>query len=121
MSARTYICVACRWARRAETAHGLHTELRCPSCQGSLWELDKRWRIPRKTNDKEWAELAAKVSQDEAEWLPRRRLLGVAEMAKIDSQIAHLEKQSDSNKKFLKLKLLRAKRDWVSERYRVNQ
>lgn len=117
MSARTYICVPCRWARRAEAAYGLNTDLRCPSCHGSLWELESRWRIPQKTNDKGWLELAAKVAKDSAEIIPRRREAGERKVAEIDRKIANLEKGKSSPLKAEKLKKLRSERDEVRARY----
>jgi len=117
MSARTYICIACRWSRRAEAAYGLNTSLRCPTCNGALWELEWRWRIPRKTNDKGWKELEAKISSEAAEWLPRRRGWGAAKVAKIDAQIATIEKQRDSERKTAKLKKLRRERLQTIDRY----
>lgn len=99
MSARTYICIACRWSRRAEAAYGLNTSLRCPTCNGALWELEWQWRIPRKTDDRGWKELAAKVSRDAAVIVPRRQRVGAATVAKLDEQIATVEKQRDPNGK----------------------
>ncbi|MEQ1933343.1 MAG: hypothetical protein ABL962_05620 [Fimbriimonadaceae bacterium] len=117
MSARTYICLPCRWSRRAEAAYGLNTNLRCPTCSGPLWELEWRWRIPRKTNDKGWKELETKVTREAAEWLPRRRGWGADKIAKIDQQIANIEKQRDSAKKTAKLKKLRNERTETVNRY----
>ena len=117
MSARTYICLSCRWSRRSEAAYGLNTSLRCPTCSGSLWELEWRWRIPRKTNDKGWKELATKVSLDSAVLVPQRRRIGAAKIAKIDEQIASLEKQCDSERKTASLKKLSSERTQISSRY----
>ena len=117
MSARTYICLTCRWSRRAEAAYGLNTSLRCPTCSGSLWELEWRWRIPRKTNDKGWKELAAKVSHDSAALVPQRRRTGAAKVAKLDEEIASVEKQRDSERKTVRLKKLRSERTQTSNRY----
>lgn len=117
MSARTYICVPCRWARRAEAAFGLHTDLRCPTCQGGLWELSRRWRIPRKANDKEWKALGEKVVIDAANWLPQRRAIGTARLAKVDEQIAKFERYRDSPAKSLNLKKLRAERESIAGHY----
>ncbi|MFD0894056.1 hypothetical protein KBB96_03055 [Luteolibacter ambystomatis] len=118
MSSRTYICVSCRWARRAEAAFGLVTELRCPLCQGGLWELSRRWRIPRKTDDDGWRELAVKVERDAAEWLPRRQLMGIAKLARLDEQISALEKQAASKGRNIRLKRLHRERAEVVVRYR---
>ena len=117
MSARTYICVACRRSRRAEAAHGLITSLRCPTCNGSLWELEWRWRIPRKTDDDGWKELAAKVSRDAAVLVPARRRSGAVKVAKLNERIAAVEKQRDSEKKTAKLKQLCRERDQTLNRH----
>lgn len=117
MSARTYICLRCRWSRRAEAAHGLNTSLRCPTCGGSLWELEWRWRIPRKADDKGWKDLEAKVASDAAEWLPRRRAVGAAKIAKLDEQIATTARQPDSARKAAKLERLRNEHFKTSNRY----
>ena len=117
MSARTYICLPCRWSRRAEAAYGLSTSLRCPTCGDSLWELGWRWRIPRKTNDKGWQALAAKVASDAAILVPQRRRLGAAKLAKIEAQIASVAKQRDSATKVSRLKKLRHERTETLTRY----
>lgn len=117
MSARTYICLTCRWARRAEAAYGLNTRLRCPTCTGPLWELEWAWRIPRKTNDKGWKELETKVALTAAEWVPRRRRWGAESVAQIDEQIAKVEKQRDSARNTARLKKLRRARTETINRY----
>src|ERR1700719_1695693 len=104
MSSRTYVCMSCRWSRRAEAAHGLNTHLRCPTCGGSLWELGWRWRIPVKTNDDGWKELLAKITREATEWIPRRKAMGEAKIGKIDRKIATVERQSESSKKAERLK-----------------
>ena len=117
MSARTYICTACRWSRRAEAAYGLNTGMRCPNCHGPLWELEARWRIPRKTNDAGWEELAVKVAKDAVVWIPWRRRTGAAKVAKLDEQITNAEKQKDSGRKSARLKKLRSERAVTIKRY----
>lgn len=117
MSARTYVCLHCRWSRRAEAAYGLNTNFRCPTCGGSLWELEWRWRIPRKTNDKGWKELEMKVSRDAAVIVPWRRRTAAAKIAKLDSQIANVERQRESVQKIAKLKKLRNERTRTLIRY----
>lgn len=94
------------------------TELRCSLCQGGLWELSRRWRIPRKTDDDGWRELATKVERDSAEWLPKRRLMGIAKIARLDEQISALEKQAASKGRNVRLKRLQRERAKVAERYR---
>lgn len=65
MSKRTYICVACRTSSRREARYGINFEsVRCPECQSEMWSLCWRWRIPRKSNDRGWRELAEKVGRD---------------------------------------------------------
>src|SRR6218665_2938024 len=117
MSARTYVCVPCRWARRAEAAYGLVKHLRCPSCRGALWELSKRWRIPPKRDDQGWKELAVKVERDSADWLIRRKSLGEAKIAGIDMKIASLANQKMSPRKSLAMKRLTEARVRVRATY----
>jgi hypothetical protein len=117
MSARTYVCVTCRWSRRAEAAYGLKTSLRCPTCNGSLWELEWRWRIPRKTNNKGWKELGAKISRDAAIIRPLRQRIGTTKIAKLDLKISNVEKQRDSIQKTVRLKKLNSDRIQISKRY----
>lgn len=65
MSNRTYICVACRTTARRQARYGVNAvSVRCPECQTEMWSLCWRWRIPRKTDDFGWRELAEKVSSD---------------------------------------------------------
>ena len=65
MSNRTYICVACRTAARRQARYGVNVvSVRCPECQTEMWSLCWRWRIPRKTDDSGWRELAEKVGSD---------------------------------------------------------
>jgi hypothetical protein len=61
---RTYICTDCRTARRAPVSNGLRTSLRCRSCGGALWELSRKWRIPKANDLKAWEDLAALVARD---------------------------------------------------------
>jgi hypothetical protein len=79
--------------------------------------LEWRWRIPRKTDDAGWKELAAKVSRDAAVIIPRRQRTGAAKLAKLDGQIATAEKQPDSERKTAKLKKLRRERTQTIDRY----
>ena len=96
MSNRTYICIPCRTSRRAEAAFGLNANLRCSQCGGRLWELEWRWRIPRKQNDKGWRELEAKVAREATEWLPRREQIGREKIENIDRQIQAVQLQKAS-------------------------
>jgi hypothetical protein len=117
MSSRTYICPDCRWARRAEAAYWLNHNLRCPTCRGSLWELDKRWRIPRKSDAFGWKELAAKIARDADVIMAWRQRAGAAMLGKLDRQIAMAEKQRDSRKKVVRLRMLQKRRAETVYRY----
>jgi hypothetical protein len=113
MSSRTYVCVRCRWARRADAAYGLNTNLRCPTCHGSLWELEWRWRIPRKSNVKGWKDLESKIARASAAVVRRRQQIGAEKVARLDRQIAEVERQRNSPKKAAKLRNLRSVRSRV--------
>jgi hypothetical protein len=108
MSSRTYICIPCRTSRRAEAAYGLNTDLRCSQCGGRLWELEWRWRIPRKQDDKGWRELEAKVAGDAIDWLPRRRKLGEDRLADLDRQIETTLTRKPSDTRDRRLRQLQA-------------
>ena len=110
MSNRTYICIPCRASRRAEAAYGLTTDLRCSQCGGRLWELEWRWRIPRKQDDKGWADLEAKVARDSGEWLPRRQKMGEEKITEIDRQIQTVQMQKASPTREFRLSKLQFKR-----------
>ena len=107
MSSRSYICTSCRTARRAEAAYGLESRLRCSGCGGPLWELEWRWRIPRKNDDKGWKELETKVARDARDWLPRRRKLAQGWLQEIDRQIRHVERQTASDTRDRRLRQLK--------------
>ena len=110
MSSRTYICIPCRTSRRAEAAYGLESGLRCSHCGGPLWELEWRWRIPRKSDDRGWRALKAKVARDTREWLPRRQKLAEGWLAEIDRQIRHVERQVASAIRDRRLRQLKHRR-----------
>lgn len=106
MSNRTYICTACRSAKRAEAAGGLKTDLRCSSCGGVLWELSHRWRIPKKTDNRGWAELAEIVAESgpaREAFITRR---GKDKLAKIDRQIEAFSARKPSEQREAILKEL---------------
>jgi hypothetical protein len=88
----------------------LNTDLRCSKCRGRLWELEWRWRIPAKSDDKAWRELEKKVAQEAREWLPRRHKIGEEKIAEIDQQIQRLERQKQSESRDRRLRELRHKR-----------
>ena len=117
MSNRTYICISCRAARRAEAAYGLKTDLRCSQCGGRLWELEWRWRIPRKQDDKGWRELETKVARDCATWLPRRQQMGEEKIAEIDRQIQTVLMQKASPIRERRLRLLQSKRRATARKF----
>ena len=106
MSSRSYVCVPCRTSRRAEAAGGRKTELRCSVCGGPLWELEWRWRIPPKRDDKGWRELGEKIARDSAEWLPRREQIGRELLEELDRRIANITRQKDTPAKAARLKKL---------------
>ena len=117
MSNRTYICADCRTAKRAEAAGGLNTDLRCSSCGGELWELSHRWRIPKKTDKKAWAELAEIVAQSRPQrdaFIKRR---GEDKLAKIDRQVEAFSARKPSGQRDEILKDLAHEREQVLRKY----
>jgi hypothetical protein len=116
MSSRTYVCIPCRTARRAEAAYGLESGLRCSRCGGPLWELEWRWRIPPKSDDKGWKQLEAKVDRDRREWLPRRRHLAQGWLQEIDSQIRRVERQTAGDTRDRRLRQLKHRRKQIVEK-----
>ncbi|WP_367871904.1 hypothetical protein [Luteolibacter sp. Populi] len=89
---RTYVCTACRVARRAEGSWP--SELRCASCREPLWNLGSKWRIPAKTNDKGWRELAEKVAVDRVTHAEQMRQRGTDILRWLDIKIRKLEEQN---------------------------
>ena len=117
MSNRTYICVECRTAKRAEATGGLKTDLRCSSCGGSLWELSHRWRIPKKTDKKGWEELAGIVAQSRPArdaFIKRR---GESKLAEIDRKIESFSARKPSEQREKILKDLSHERSQVLRQY----
>jgi hypothetical protein len=117
MSNRTYICIKCRTTKRAEAHYGFNHGFKCPICHKNLWELEWRWRIPKKTDDKGWAELEKKVITESEEWLKRRYEMGLAEISKVEKQIEHYQKQKDTDKKEHKIKELYKKIEIIKLRH----
>jgi len=117
MSSRTYICLTCRWARRAEAAYGLKTGLRCRVCHESLWELDSCWRIPSKTDDNGWKDLSAKVARDADVFIPRRHRMGITRIANLDQQITALQNRPETERNTARLKKLHRERRETIKRY----
>jgi hypothetical protein len=87
MSNRTYVCLDCRIARRAEAALGLITDLRCASCSKPLDELGWTRRIPKKDDTKGWRDLRAHLAAEKAQWEPRRTELGMQRVRKLERLI----------------------------------
>src|SRR5262245_47622783 len=117
MSNRTYVCLDCRTAKRADAAYGAVTDYRCTQCQKSLVELPWRRRIPKRDDDREWDKLAALVAELEQERLPRLHARGMIEIAKIDQKIAALEAQNKAKGKVERLRYLRFRRRQVQRAY----
>jgi len=119
MSNRTYICTQCHTAKRAEAAGCLNTDFRCASCSGPLWELSHKWRIPRKSDTKGWAELAEIValSGPSREAFIKRR--GESLLGKIDRQIAAFSARKPSSQREEILKDLAYERKQLLRKYSV--
>ena len=117
MSNRTYLCIKCRTSKRAEARYGLNSNFRCSNCQQDLWELEWRWRIPKKTDDKAWKELEEKVISESEEWLKRRTEIGQEKIEKIERLIIHFEKQKDSERKYKKLKSVKTEIETIKKKY----
>ena len=117
MSNRTYICIECRTAKRADAAYGLNTKMRCSQCRKSLFELPWRWRIPGNADDSGWKALSKFVAEIDREFLPRRYAEGQRLMNKIDAQIEATLRRKDSEGKESKLKYLRWKRREIESEY----
>ena len=117
MSNRTYICADCRTARRAEAAGGFATSLRCSTCQGPLWELSHKWRIPKKSDINAWAELkeAVETSRPYRDAFIRRR--GEDALKKVDRQIEAFSKRKPSSQREEILHDLRKERANILKRY----
>lgn len=117
MSKRTYVCLDCRTAKRAEAAYGLNTDFRCSQCQGPAFELPWGWRIPKKTDGPGWKELRKFVSELEHDWIPRRNAAGESELAKLDAQIDATSRRKPSDARDKKLKYLRWRRRQIEKGY----
>src|SRR5687768_15029653 len=119
MSNRTYVCCSCRTARRASAAYGLKTALRCSNCRGPLWELDRRWRIPKKHEADAWAGLEANVMREEARWSRSLRIIGEKKGADLDRKIEATRNSKDSARKAATLNRLARERKKISQQYGV--
>jgi hypothetical protein len=119
MSNRTYICIPCRTARRAEAAYGFATNLRCSQCGGPLLELEWRWRIPRKQDDQGWRALKEKVSRDYSPiWFLSRRKIREEKISAIDQQIQRVQTQKSSPTRERRLRLLQSKRRDILRKFK---
>lgn len=121
MSKRTYICIDCRISKRAEADGGLINNLKCPHCNKKLWELEWRWRIPKKTDDKAWKELEKKVKEEAEEWIPRREELGFGEIRDLERKINHYEQSKDIEFKQKKIRQLQNQIERVRRKYIGNK
>jgi tRNA G26 N,N-dimethylase Trm1 len=90
MSNRTFVCVDCRTAKRAEAAYGLSTDNRCPGCQQEMRELSQKWRIPKRGKKDEWEIIRKMLEHQDAEWPHRRKQIGQAKLEKIDKELVIL-------------------------------
>jgi hypothetical protein len=73
-----------------------------------LFELEWRWRIPRKSGAKGWKILEAKVALEAPHVLTRRRQIGAEKVAKVERQISQAIRERPSAKKNAKLTRLRS-------------
>jgi len=117
MSSRTYICYDCRTSKRAEAAYGLNTDFRCPICQAKMIELSRKWRIPKKGDDKEWNKLAIKTKTENTAWLSKRHEIGMKMLGEIDMKIENAKLRKDSSGKNYKLKQLSSQRAEIIRKY----
>lgn len=106
MSNRTYICVACRTSARREARYGVNFDsVRCPECQSEMWSLCWRWRIPQKSDDKGWRDLAAKVA-DEGTTREEYAEHLTAKIDELNRKITEADQIRDDAKRKRKLKAL---------------
>lgn len=108
-------------SKRAEADGGLINNFKCPHCNKPLWELEWRWRIPKKTEDKAWKELAKKIKEDAEEWIPRRVELGLGEISDLERKIKHYEQSKNSEFKQKKIRQLQNQIERVKQRYIGNK
>ena len=91
--------------------------MRCPECQQPLHELEWRWRIPKKNDEKGWKELAKKVATDEVEWSVARNKIRENKLEKIERTISSIELHKESDRKARKLKELNSQRKRIQKTY----
>ena len=75
-----------------------------------LVALTSARNVARKKDDKGWRQLGEKIASDAKRWWPRRVRIGLANVDKIDKQIAATARQKASTPKDKKLKKLRGER-----------
>jgi len=80
------------------------------SLRDPLWELEWRWRIPRKSDHKSWRVLSEKVAADARRAWPRRAGVGLAKLDKIDRMIGTTSREKESAKKARQLRVLKSER-----------
>lgn len=109
MSNRTYICIACRTSARREARYGVDFDsVRCPECQSEMWSLCWRWRIPKKTDDVGWRELAEKVSGDASEKIKFATAL-TKNIEALSAQVGEADRIGDSSKRTARVLQLQAR------------
>ena len=119
MSNRTYVCIDCRTSSRAASACGLKTDYRCRLCSGELFEVSHRWRIPKRDDNKGWAELRQIVVTDQECYRAHHRRHALSELAQIDRQIESVGNQKkETPAKKNKLERLHSKKKRILETYR---
>jgi len=91
--------------------------MRCPECQEPLHELEWRWRIPKKNNDKEWKSLEQKVSLQKIERSVARNKIKEEKISKIEGMIESIGNQKDSERKNRKLTELSTERNRIQKNY----
>lgn len=119
MSNRTYVCLDCRTAMRAESAYGLKTDFRCRLCQGELFEVSHRWRIPKQNDDKEWDVLRQKVITDRNLYRSYHRANALRQLRAVDENIDAANKQKkDTVAKRNKLRRLQLEKKRLLKTYK---
>ena len=114
MSNRTYVCIPCRTAARAPSSFGKKTDYRCRLCQGEVYEVSHKWRIPKQNDDKQWAILHKKVVEDQNFYREYHRKNALQQLEQVDRQLETVTRQKkDTEAKLNKLQMLRAKKQRI--------
>ena len=114
---RTYICIDCKTARRAETSTAKPRPLRCRLCGGPLCELSHRWRIPRKTDEKAWLLLQAQARELLPRQTARFHTKGMEALDKVDVRIGLVSKREPSAEREKLLERLEKERQQIAKDY----